>query len=1034
MKKQRKKSNSTPSKRAYGTNLTSRTIINSSNNNVNNLNFSCTVNVEDIMVNKFNNVTIKSKNQAANNILNKFNCRVLLTDIRNRPNLVKPGDGCTLKMIQNACGNGDSIHAKRCGSKRCLFQNKFFPKNKAVSSVTFRQYDCIVPPGTTYINCHSSNVIYLITCSKCSLQYVGETVQKINERFGWHNTCLLYPDKYGYCRRLCEHFNEGSCKGADYWVQIVEKLEGNGRTERGSIDPSKTTERKKKETEWMLRLRTVYPYGLNDRIGDDYKNTEFQSQVASRFSSLPRLNSRVSRGKSHKGVSSLQPDQFLTKLKNYLTDDLSGTMNFIRVSLSSLKKSFLKEVHLLVSNFITDNSNKFIFHQWYYAIIDLIESKLYKEPTIKLKKSPPENICKVFFHNKGVELINLPSILHDDSLKQTLSSLPSTFEIPNVTYKLQEPISSKIFNFNSFVKNIDVQQFLEDDSVLPCNCSNSPYIDPHHKHIITGNLSIVKNNKLRKLFTKGPKFREPVSINWIKAKEHIMEGLKMCVTNWCVSKALDNRVFVPYLSKAEELVDNKIESLMVKTKIHKCRNVLGDPLVKNDLEELHQNFVVAPIDKATGNIAFICKRFYASVIVEELGLRDASSSSTYKNITNKTSREVIDKHLKFLADKFNMKDSTSDNSRLPNIYWLPKMHKDPIKFRFIIAAPECSIKPLSKTLVAIFKLFQWQIESYNLKCKFFSGVNTFWIIQNNSPVTETINRLNKRGRAKSIDTFDFSTLYTKIPHDKLLYVLNSLVDFCFEGGMSEYVAVTDYGARWVANPSSYKFVFSKANIKLAIRYLMSNCFFTFGSQVFQQIIGIPMGSDPAPFFANLFLYYYESKWLKKIQKTDIARARRLANTFRFIDDLAAINDGGEFSRSYQEIYPPELELGQENIENSSASFLDLDIRVQQGVFSISLYDKRDNFPFDIVRMPTASSNMPSTIFYSAIGAEILRVARASTGVEGFLVTSKAILNRMIKQGALVPKTRKVVTKTVNRHAASFNHLFSNNRDLIASLF
>ena len=85
-------------------------------------------------------------------------------------------------------------------------------------------------------------------------------------------------------------------------------------------------------------------------------------------------------------------------------------------------------------------------------------------------------------------------------------------------------------------------------------------------------------------------------------------------------------------------------------------------------------------------------------------------------------------------------------------------------------------------------------------------------------------------------------------------------------------------------------------------------------------------------------------------------------------------------------------------------------------------------------MPIASSNMLSTIFYSAIGAEILRIARASTRVEEFLVTSKAILNRMIKQGALVTKTRKVITKTVYRHAYSFNHLFSNTRDLIASLF
>ena len=35
---------------------------------------------------------------------------------------------------------------------------------------------------------------------------------------------------------------------------------------------------------------------------------------------------------------------------------------------------------------------------------------------------------------------------------------------------------------------------------------------------------------------------------------------------------------------------------------------------------MHKDFLVPPIDKSTGNIAFVCKRFYATVIVKELGL------------------------------------------------------------------------------------------------------------------------------------------------------------------------------------------------------------------------------------------------------------------------------------------------------------------------------------------------------------------------------------------------------------------------------
>ena len=138
-----------------------------------------------------------------------------------------------------------------------------------------------------------------------------------------------------------------------------------------------------------------------------------------------------------------------------------------------------------------------------------------------------------------------------------------------------------------------------------------------------------------------------------------------------------------------------------------------------------------------------------------------------------------------------------------------------------------------------------------------------------------------------------------------------------------------------------------------------------------------MGSDPAPFMANLFLYYYESEHVRKAKKNDIFTARKFRHTFRFIDNLLAINDDGEFENCFSDIYPKELELKKEH-GGDSVSFLDLSISIKGRSFVTSLYDKRDNFPFSIVRMPYKSSNIPSKIFYSSIGAEILRIGRAST--------------------------------------------------------
>ena len=80
-----------------------------------------------------------------------------------------------------------------------------------------------------------------------------------------------------------------------------------------------------------------------------------------------------------------------------------------------------------------------------------------------------------------------------------------------------------------------------------------------------------------------------------------------------------------------------------------------------------------------------------------------------------------------------------------------------------------------------------------------------------------------------------------------------------------------------------------------------------------------MGSDPSPFFANLFLYHYERQRLLNLKKKDLAKARKFGNTFRFIDDLCAFNDGGEFEKLQGDIDSEEMQLGKENKDNKKST-------------------------------------------------------------------------------------------------------------------
>ena len=225
-------------------------------------------------------------------------------------------------------------------------------------------------------------MVYLITCNKCKLQYVGEISQNLNKIFNWRNSCFRNPAAYSFCKVLNTHFTKGYCKDSSYTVNIIVKLEGAGCTERNTMDFPAKPLRKARETYCMHELRTIFPYGLNDRIGDEFK-TDNKHNVAAKFSSLPRKYSCANRGKNHIGVHRLLPQQFVKDLNQMLNTSIKDAPKFIRISISSMKKSYLKIIHQLLSTKLCDSPPDSIFFTYYHQAIDLIESKIYKPLTPK---------------------------------------------------------------------------------------------------------------------------------------------------------------------------------------------------------------------------------------------------------------------------------------------------------------------------------------------------------------------------------------------------------------------------------------------------------------------------------------------------------------------------------------------------------------------------------------------------------------------------------------------------------------------------
>ena len=90
--------------------------------------------------------------------------------------------------------------------------------------------------------------------------------------------------------------------------------------------------------------------------------------------------------------------------------------------------------------------------------------------------------------------------------------------------------------------------------------------------------------------------------------ESINSGITDCVNNWCTKHKVNKKVLLAWEKEVMSNVDKKIECLKHRTLQFKTQQVFQNYSSKKCIKELHDRFVIAPIDKATGNVAFILQK------------------------------------------------------------------------------------------------------------------------------------------------------------------------------------------------------------------------------------------------------------------------------------------------------------------------------------------------------------------------------------------------------------------------------------------
>ena len=171
-----------------------------------------------------------------------------------------------------------------------------------------------------------------------------------------------------------------------------------------------------------------------------------------------------------------------------------------------------------------------------------------------------------------------------------------------------------------------------------------------------------------------------------------------------------------------------------------------------------------------------------------------------------------------------------------------------------------------------------------------------------------------------------------------------------------------------------------------------------------------MGTNCAPLVADLFLFCYDRDLCCLcLTIIKLILLKLLTQPPDIYDDLLNI-DNPYFEQMVGQIYPIELQLNKANSSDTEAPFLDLNLSITNGMVSSKIYDKRDDFNFEIVNFPFLDGDVPCSPSYGVYMSQLIRFSRVCSNVDDFNNRNLFLTAKLFNQGYRYHKIRKAFSK------------------------
>ena len=554
---------------------------------------------------------------------------------------------------------------------------------------------------------------------------------------------------------------------------------------------------------------------------------------------------------------------------------------------------------------------------------------------------------------------------------------------PNMRFSSGMPLGRLWLSYKHVATNMTSAELHA--AAQSCSCSLLPHDDVHPalQHVCSTDPTNLPEN-LRFFWTHGSRFR-------VRPDEHleiIFSQLRHNIDEYCGRIETYEQLHPGTMRPWGDALFTKWHSLLIQeSSAWQFPDDITYTVADNRAHHrLTQDYVITVMDKNASNFVLVCKRYYTQTVLNDLADPQVYNSASQQEYSDSLRR------LDLAAGPWNIPTPT----HLKPAYYAGtlKFHKQPPKMRFLACSSNTPSTPICRfTTSVLTAVYAGFCDMWAEKCNVTPYVHPFsnpWIIPNSKSIMPTIRAFNTRNRAWDStaypESYDFERLYTNLPHDDLTAVLRDLFKRVLQHkGATALKIDVSIGPQpklkshtWVNHVPAvlhrtHKFGttywITEGRFNYLFNIIISDCFIMFGSDaLYRQTKGIPMGISPAPLIANLFLGYYEYKFMLRLTNfTCCALRRSFCDTHRFIDDLLTIDNPyfpqltyndqslrhtmpNGTTHTFHGIYPRTLGLSLSHPPGAAVvPYMDVHLQIaqEQGNARIitSLYDKRDGREF-----------------------------------------------------------------------------------------